>query len=448
MNNSVLSRFDGCSNLDRIRAIVTVRPKPLAGLSLMHSHIAAETIFYALKEIFIPNDFSLEFIKEMVDMAQLHSKRMFGTEESYVDKIYNPPEAEVTPVCLTGLAGIGKSQTIAALMKVMPEPTDSPYDHFNGPLSIRSYWHASARGKGTGKQMLSGFLGGDAARGPTAASLLNDCRRQANMYVISLIILDETQHVSTGQGAAKVTDILLTLTAIGPPMVYACNYSLGHKLKKRNSEDKQRLLADPRVMLPDEPDSHAWQDYIQECMSVCNGHLKIDAAVLAEELYRATFGIKRLVVRLLKIAYLEARSAGRFDVVLADVDQAYASTAYSVSRGEVEELHRMAIQGGSSGRLDLLCPFDLPKQPRSNVVSFSSADRHHRVVTKVLHSSLTVQERAAKQGMADVVPGLAAEPVKPKRLPRLPKPTTDDMIRNFEQFKTKSDSSAKPRRPK
>lgn len=45
-----------------------------------------------------------------------------------------------------------------------------------------------------------------------------------------------------------------------------------------------RRLADPRVMLPDEPDSHAWQDYIQECMRVCNGHLKIDAAVLAEEL--------------------------------------------------------------------------------------------------------------------------------------------------------------------
>ena len=448
MKNAILSRFDGCSDIDRIRAVVTVRPRPLSGLSLMHSHIAAETILNALGEIFIPNDFSLEFIKEMVDRAQLHSQRMFSTEKSYVENIYSPPEAEVTPVCLTGLAGIGKTQTIAALMKVMPKPTDFAFDHFNGPLSIRSYWHASARGKAAGRQLLSGFLGRAAAKGPTAASLLNDCRRHANEYVISLLILDETQHVSTGQGAAKVTDILLTMTAIGPPMVYVCNYSLGHKLKGRNSEDKQRLLADPRVMLPDAPDSHAWQDYIQECMKVCNGHLKIDAAVLAEELYRATFGIKRLVVRLLKIAYLEARTAGRFDVVLADLDQAYASTAFSVSRGEVEELHRMAIQGGSSGRLDLLCPFDLPKQPRSNVVSFSSADRHHRVITTVLHSALTVQERAAKQEMADVVTGLASAPVKPKRLPRPPKPTADDMVRNFRQFQPKSDSSSNPKRPK
>jgi hypothetical protein len=97
MNNAIISRFDGCSDIDRVRAVVTVRPRALHGLSLMHSHIAAETISNALEEIFIPNDFSLEFIKEMVDGAQLHSQRMFSTEASYVEKIYNPPKPKSPP---------------------------------------------------------------------------------------------------------------------------------------------------------------------------------------------------------------------------------------------------------------------------------------------------------------------------------------------------------------
>jgi hypothetical protein len=60
---------------------------------------------------------------------------------------------------------------------------------------------------------------------------------------------------STGLGASKVTDILLTMAAIGPPMIFVSNYSLVHKLLRRNNEDKQRLLSESRIMLSDEPES-------------------------------------------------------------------------------------------------------------------------------------------------------------------------------------------------
>ncbi|MBF0762878.1 transposase, partial [Dysgonomonas mossii] len=58
--------------------------------------------------------------------------------------------------------------------------------------------------------------------------------------------MDETQHINTGEGASKVTDILLTMAAIGPPVIFVSNYSLVHRLFRRNSEDKQRLLSEPR----------------------------------------------------------------------------------------------------------------------------------------------------------------------------------------------------------
>lgn len=84
------------------------------------------------------------------------------------------------------------------------------------------------------------------------------------------------QHTNSGSGAAKITDILLTMAAIGVPMVFVCNYSLARKLLGRNSEDKQRLLADPRIMLPDEPGSANWLNDIAECLRASYAYVKAD----------------------------------------------------------------------------------------------------------------------------------------------------------------------------
>ena len=107
MNQSVESRFDGCLDAEKIRGLITVRPEPVGCLSAMDSVIAAEALAEVLMKIFLPNQFSLDFIKEMAGRASLHSSKLFATESEYVSKIYNPPEVEVSPVCLTGLAGVG-----------------------------------------------------------------------------------------------------------------------------------------------------------------------------------------------------------------------------------------------------------------------------------------------------------------------------------------------------
>ena len=54
------------------------------------------------------------------------------------------------------------------------------------------------------------------------------------------VTVDEFQFVSQGsQANSKATALLLQLLGIGPRLVYVANYSLGHKLKRRNQEDKQ-----------------------------------------------------------------------------------------------------------------------------------------------------------------------------------------------------------------
>ena len=135
------------------------------------------------------------------------------------------------------------------------------------------------------------------------------------------------------------------MAGIGPPMVYVCNYSLGHKLFERNNEDQQRLLTDPRIMLPDEPGSSDWKAFIDECVRVGNGAIRGNQGELAREIYRCTFGIKRLAVELLKQAYIECRSAGRHAASLQDIGHAYRSAAYTSSAKQVEHLQKLALGG-------------------------------------------------------------------------------------------------------
>lgn len=449
MNEIINTRFEGCLDIEQIRGRVTVKPDAVVALGRMDVSVAAETLADALKQIYLPSDFSLAFIKEIATKASLHSQKLFSSEREYISKIYSPPDIEVSPVCLTGLAGIGKSQTIAALRKVLPPPLDFSCDHFEGSLQLVSHWYASARGKAGGRQMLADFvLDGKKATSHNSAKLLVECRRRANRDGVSLLLLEETQHINTGQGASRVTDILLTMAAIGPPMVYVSNYSLVHRLLGRNSEDKQRLLSEPRIMLPDDPDSLGWRSYIAECIRVSEAHMQGSVDDFAQEIYRSTFGIKRLVVQLIKLAYIEARGAGRECLTLSDISRAYRSSAYSANKEDVEELQLQALQNRRTGpRSDLRCPFELPIALRSNVVAFARADRDSRVINRVFDSALNESERAAMKRIEQAA-SESTRPAKAPRPPRLPKSSDEDLASAFHQYVESMDPPPKPKKPR
>lgn len=450
MIDVMTTRFAGLSDATKIRELVTVRPTAVQGLILMEASEGADALSDALKKIYLPNQFSIDFIKTMMERAARFSRETYDSERTYVSRLYNPEDAEVAPVCLTGLAGVGKSQTILALRKVLPGPIGLSLDHFDGELEVVSHWYASARGKAGGRQLLADFLG-EVALGqrPNSAKLLIECRKRASRNGVSLLMLEETQHINTGQGASRVTDILLTMAAIGPPMVYVSNYSLVHKLLRRNSEDKQRLLAEPKVMLPDSPESDAWRDYVRECVRVSEDCFSAPEDDLTVELYRSTFGIKRLAVQLIRIAYLESRAVGHKSVEMSDIFRAYRSTEYSANRTDVEELQRQAIDNRITGsRVDLRCPFELPVSLKSNVISFAKADRDHRVADKIFRSSLNETERAALQHFDPnpSAPMTGSRPVS-KRI-SAPKATKDDLANAFKELLDSTVSLPKPGKPK
>jgi hypothetical protein len=449
MNEVIDNRFSDCLAVEEIRAKVTVRPQPVPELANLDVHMAADLFWTSLNEIYIPNEFSLAFIREMVGKAELHNRQLFINEAVYVSKIFNPPEVEVSPTCLTGLAGVGKSQTIAALRKVLPQPLELACNLYEGTVTLESHWYASARGKASGKALLEDFVfGGTRGAGRTTVSqLLQESRRRANRDGVCLALLEEMQHSNTGTGAANVTDVLLTMAAIGLPMVFVCNYSLGHKLFARNSEDKQRLLSDPRILLPDDPGSKDWQAYVAECVRVSNGIIEVGIGELAAELYRCTFGIKRLTVQLLKLAYVECRNAGRQRVDLSDITRGYRSAAYTVSAIEVEDLQHLALGGRKKKtNRDLQCPFDLPVATKTNVVNFTRADRHERVIAKVYDSAMTENERAAQKALT--IPSLdVSESPKSRRRGPVVNLSADEQASAFLEY-LETVAPQKPKKPK
>lgn len=448
MNKTIETRFDGYMDIESIRRRVILRPEPVKGLELLQPWIAAEQLAEKLREIYLPNEFSLNFIQEMIHLAYLHNLKIFSSPEGYAARIFNPPEAEVYPICLTGLAGVGKSQTIAALRRALPPPTDLACDLYQGTVELTSVWYASARGKAGGKQLLLDFVYGSGhdGRGSNLAKLLVECRRLTNRHGVSMVVLEETQHINTGMAASKVTDILLTMAAIGPPMIFVSNYSLVHKLLRRNSEDKQRLLSEPRIMLPEDPKSQDWADYVNECIRVSGCREKGVEEEFAAELYRSTFGIKRLAVQLLKLAYIECRTAGRNRIELEDLHKAYRSSGYTSNAQEVEELQLQIIDRGSSrSHLDLRCPFDLPVEFKSNVVSFTRTDRDQRVQARAFDSSTTEVERSVLKHIT--VPEEKTPAKSPRRSPVL-KATDEDLTRSFHQYMESLSPSSSPKKTK
>ncbi|MFJ4257478.1 hypothetical protein ACIP01_11105 [Pseudomonas monteilii] len=392
MNESILGRFEGRASYDSIRRAVAVRPDEVSGLSGMDAGVACEVLGNILGTIYLPTEFAIEFIGDMVRRAEQFYLDLFASEERQMQRVYCPPVVGVFPVCLTGLAGVGKSQMMGALLKVMPPPLEVISQH--GVVQLCSYWYASGAGKPGPRQVLADFLQSKiiSSRG-NVSRLIVECRRRVNRDGISLVVLDETQHFNTGAGVTHAVEVILNLSVLGAPTVFATNYSLLHRLLNRNSEDQQRLLRDVRLMLPDSPRSRDWGEYVEEVVRVCAGVMKPTAFELSAELYRLTFGIKRLVVLLVKCAYLEARRRNNLSINMDDIQRAYQSMSYTSSRREVEHLHRAAIEGQSVLKNDLRCPFDLPGSYSSDISKFSRDDRDDRFWQGVMRSALSKTER-------------------------------------------------------
>ncbi len=303
----------------------------------------------------------------------------------------------MVPLCLTGLAGIGKSRALSAIRDYMPGPSTHLSSLMHGEIKNQSYLYASANAKDSARQVIEDLcisLDVEVSKRVNAAKLLAVCRRQASISRVTHIFIDEMQFFTKGNSTDGITKLLLSVTSIGIPTLYLCNFSLLHKLFTRNSEDRHRLLSQPKIMTPDLPDSQDWKLYIEACGKALGDGFKGKHEFFVDVIYGFTFGIKRFVVELLTLAYLVARRSGSDQITLDTISQAYLSVEYTAFRQDVVLLNRQAIEN-KAARKDLWCPFELPSGYKARVAEIATEARKHEVAQAIFNSALSLPERKA-----------------------------------------------------
>lgn len=73
MIEKLQTRFEGLIDIEYIRKKVTIRPDPVGDIDRLPPMLAAHILEMALRQIFLPNQFSLELIAELVGRAAVHS---------------------------------------------------------------------------------------------------------------------------------------------------------------------------------------------------------------------------------------------------------------------------------------------------------------------------------------------------------------------------------------
>lgn len=352
---------------DDIDRAVDIAPAQLA-LHGSDANRLADTLDGTLRRIFKSDRQVRKFIRYFLSVAQAQAETHMSSEAFYTAGLYGakPWGHVMSPaVCLTGLGGVGKTDLFHALGRLLgPAVPFSVPGHSS--LKLSQIWHLNAS-EGLSLHALlrphirEGIGHDDSiverAKEIRSPRLLGLATRASWRDGVCLMLADELQHVSFGADSnAQVTALLIKLLQVGPRVVFGANFSLLHKLLRRKQEDHQRLLTRPLLMEPMAADDLDLSAYMREICRVSPEVLALDPAQHQEQLHLYTFGIKRLIVELVVLAFRQARSRSPTSTVGGqELLAAYRSFDYSANREAVELLHRQSIHKRML-REDLWCP--------------------------------------------------------------------------------------------
>lgn len=328
---------------------VALSPREKLIPSRLNEFNAVESVRHQLNQCYVPGESSKRGLAKILSLAVESASRQFPSTHEFSLRVnsrrFSSPPAPI--FCLTGFAGIGKSALFDAAQRLigsLPDiqiPRHGRVEH--KPISrvqILDRWGVSEMTKHFALPEKGGDIG-----------------RTLYQRGCSLIALDELQFVATSINAnTRASKLIYSSSLYGPALVFACNFSLVHKLKKRPHEERDRILSSPIVLLPDLPQSAAWMERIRVWSAAIGDLLDFDLVARSDELWSLVFGINRSAINLLSISSslaLASRSRMRWE----HIEGAYKSPEFSVMRNDITSIHEVSL-GEDPHRLDLICPFE------------------------------------------------------------------------------------------
>lgn len=426
--NRLISRyqFPACQAAKRFADIEKLAmPLNLTG---RHPLVEVELLRSALKRIFLCSAQDKEILLQFLALGESHAAIHYPCASAHVKGInakFPWGDAMCPAIMFTGLAGTGKSELLKALNLFLGERSalDLP-GHAGVPLVPG--WFMTLRNGSSLNSLLLPWI-----EQPKAVSDSNEEHKRKDLKLPRLLELarrvtfrdgvcimtaDEFQFVSKSANANSLaTSLLLQLLGVGPRLIFAANYSLAHRLKARRQEDRQRLLVH-RIHLKHEalcsPDGIR---LLNEYFKILPDDFKFDPSAVAQQIQDYSFGIKRLVVDILGLAWMHAKASRgwKSEVTTDDFRWAYLSPQFRVNREDVEILQRQEIERKQI-REDLWDPFF--SEQKDNVIEATPAISafEQRVEEKRLDSFLTPNERSGFDAIKKL---MESKPKAPKVVP-------------------------------
>lgn len=397
------------------------RGRPLQSHMTLDVEAACKAIQEGMEEVVLVTAQLEAIATTLIQRAKAHAANVYVDPGAVLKLAYDGVDIEgfVTPMFLTGLAGIGKSRLRTVLRRVLPGRRMIQVDAAHPAVPLIDFIDGNIGRKvspsAVVKSLVEEVLGLGDWKGNAGA--VEECARVLHLSGACLVGADEMQFMTQSASAgALITRTLLSLADLQVPWFVIGNYSLGWKLRERDPEATQRLICDPVVMVPDLPGSLDWENLLREYQVVLAEVLDFKLLNYQVELWNLSAGIKRELVSLLVISYRISRRAGSTQVSWSHVRQAFASASFSVARADVSALISNAGQGGKIKK-GLRSPFDGP-EIQAAIGSYSEKLREARaekIASASVKASMNRREREAIENIektAEASPAMPAQVIK------------------------------------
>lgn len=424
--NPWASRFEPILDEAEIARRVKLMPRPINSLKELPVELACTTLKNTLEGVFIPTTQCVSILQRWLGIAHSHSVTTYPDKKVFLEGIYSikkPLPVFSFPICLAGLAGIGKSELVKAYQRLQPAASEVYIENAHSTFPLQSSWRVTVNASASPRDILSTIVGYD----DNLRNLKAEARGLAFRDGIPIAFVDEFQFATQSSTAnTQVTKMLFMVSYIGIPFIFVSNYSLANKLMSRPQEDKQRLLSDPIVLVPDAAESDDWLKLLEAYKEVAPEVMCFDLSRDSKTIHRFSAGIKRALVALLVIAYRISRN---FDgkITIREIEIAYQSIEYTVNRRDIEAITYQIITGKKCpNRDDLWCPFDLPKSSLQATEQSFIEQHSKREAEGKLIASFTPEERSGykllvksqdnRERVKNVIPINTKTPLTAKKL--------------------------------
>lgn len=424
-------RFVGPWSDKVLRSRIAVKVEPLKDLSKFGPAEAGSRLEACFKTVVVPTAQMLAIVRKMIELAKAYCDRAYPNPVAVRTLIYGRDyiTEDCQATCLTGLAGVGKSVLFEAFCRIFEtlELVEMPG---HARLELLPCWRMTVRGRAGFSQLVHPHF---RDQGKVASSRVLGCAAsEAAAQGIALILPDEFQFISSGSANTMMANLLFRLAQVGPPVIYACNFSMLHALWRRPQQDRDRLLLNPIILEP-EQQGVDWTATVEGCLDVAEEFSALKKESDIALLHDYTYGIKRSLRSILVIAYLEMRKQKQTQVTTNHLKAAYHSFRYGAMREDVENLAQGAVTP-SLLRKDLACPFGsaVVEPPANNVVELPSAQTHAANATQAALLSMFTPEM--RQLVAALSQQALPEKTKTSKTPRRPPVSPENLLGGAERF--------------